>query len=150
MAGRIATTTAGNNPPAEWHHGNQVAWNFEAGNVRFGTTSDALVLAKIPSGATVLDFFTRFATLDAQSTVRAELQDPRNGALLAVIAAAATASTGGGGGLSLRPGIGSQLPYTLSLSDDAAVRYANLVLNVQSGTETTSVSVAGYVSYASR
>lgn len=104
------------------------------------TVSSAVVLCKIPNHAIVYD--AAYGCAGATAAVTATLLELRVGS---TAIAATTSANQATAGLN-RSGL---LPYKVSLSDDAALQYAILRLQVTTaGTATTSLSIAGYVAYS--
>lgn len=103
------------------------------------TASSAVVLCKIPNKAIIFD--AAYACAGATATVTAALLELRvNGVAIAATTSANQATAGLN-----RSGL---LPYKVSLSDDAALQYAVLSLMcTTAGTASTSLSIAGYVTY---
>lgn len=148
MAARTLTYTPNWGSVRQLHAGNStVAWDFNSGTGKFGTLSDVLLLGKIPNGAILTQKNVRLGVTGA-AAVHYQLQllaVESNGAyslitnLMASITASPTAAV-----------YTDVIPYKLSLSDDRAVQYAVLALNVSTGaTETVSTSIQGFVDYIS-
>lgn len=148
MAAVTMTYTANmSTSPKAVHVGvNQVAFSFNSGATKFGTLSDMVLLAKIPSGALITSKTVRMGATGATAGPNYQLQ------LLAIdslgtftlvttlmdsLTASATAQA-----------FTDSQPYKLSLSDDRAVQYAVLVLNASTGASATvSQSIQGVVNY---
>ncbi len=148
MAARTLTYVNFLTGPKAAHIGvNSVPFDFNSGATKFGTLSDMALLAKIPNGAVITDMnmiigakkqdgaaYTAGLVLlavDAQGTY-SQIQ-----VLIASMTATAAAVT-----------FNNYLPYKLSLSDDRAIKYAVLALNVTTGaSETVSTSFQGSVKY---
>lgn len=148
MAARTLTNVNYNAGPKQVHVGlNAVAWDFNSGATKFGTLSDMVFLAKIPNGALITDqdviigakkqdgaAYTAGLILLAVEALGTLSQ-------LAVLIPSMTATTAA-------VVFTSKIPYKLSLSDDRAVKYAVLALNVTTGaSETASVSIQGGIKY---
>ena len=114
------------------------------GATKFGTTSDMILLAKIPHGCTIhsaaVDFFTKSDTAVVVELIAI------TGSTVATQAVARTVTFSGTGGIATIRGGGAQV--LISCSDNDTVRHGWLALNVNSGTETVSVSIAGHVLYS--
>ena len=104
------------------------------------TVSSAVVLCKIPNHAIIYN--AAYTCAGATAAVTATLLELRvNGTAIAATTSANQATAGLN-----RAGL---LPYKVSLSDDAALQYAVLSLQVTTaGTASTSLSIAGYVEYS--
>ncbi len=132
-------TTNMSNAPRQNHGDNVVVFSKSLG--QFHTTvSSAIVLCKVPNHAIIYD--AAYACAGATAAVTATLLELRvNGAAIAATTSANQATAGLN-----RAGL---LPLKVSLSDDAAVQYAIVSLQVTTaGTASTSLSVAGYIAYS--
>lgn len=147
MAARTLTYTINMAaPPRGLHVGmNVIPFDCNSGATKFGTLSDVFLLGKIPNGALITDVNIRFG---AQASAAAHaalvlLGTDAGGTfttvstLIGSMTASLTAAT-----------FSSYVPTKLSLSDDRAVQYAVLALNVTTGaSETVSFSFQGVVKY---
>jgi len=126
----------------------EVSFDFNTGATKLGTASDAVMLAKIPSGVEITGMWIRYTTKsDTQQIARVDLLDA-SGTLLCNVIATFTVSATSGIALVQAGGAANSIPYKLSLSDDAALQYARLALVFVSGSETVSASLAGVVRYS--
>ena len=150
MAARTMTYTVNMSAQPRMTHvgANVVAWDFNSGATKFGTISDVVLLGKIPSGALITSQNIRFGLSPmtaggahyALELLAVEAQGTFSlwATLIASMTATATAVCT----------FESFIPKKVSLSDDRAVQYVVLALNVTTGaTETVSVSTQGFVHY---
>ena len=121
-----------------------VGFGKNFGATAWGTTSDMLLLAKIPHGCSVHDAAVNFHS-KADTAGIAELI-LITGSTVAVDKVARTLTFSSTGGPATIRGSGLQL--VVSCSDTDTIRYGWLALNIISGTQTVSVSVGGYVLYS--
>jgi hypothetical protein len=148
MAARTMTYTinmAGS--PKGVHRGlNVIPFDFNSGATKFGTLSDMVLLGKVPNGALITDVDIRFGAAK-QDNFHAALILMAVDALgtfstIATLIGSMTASS------TAAAVFKSVIPTKLSLSDDRAVQYAVLALNVTTGpSETVSISFQGSVKY---
>ena len=133
-------------PPKGSHIGlNVLPFDCNSGATKFGTLSDVFLLGKIPNGALITDVDIRFG---AQGTAAAHCALVLLGidaagtyttlaTLIGSMTASATAAV-----------FSSRVPTKLSLSDDRAIQYAVLALNVTTGgSETVSFSFQGVTKF---
>lgn len=121
-----------------------VSFAYNSGATKFGTVSDALFLAKIPHGATIHDMVLRYhQKADTQFVGQVLLRTGSTSAEQIVVDTFTASATGGA--VTVR---GNGFPRLNSHSDADTVRHGTLILNVQVGTETVSVSLAGTVFYS--
>lgn len=132
-------TTGMSNPPRSNPVGDTTVVFSKTLSQFHATVSSAVVLCKIPNHAIIYD--AAYACAGATAAVTASLLELRvNGVAIAATTSANQATAGLN-----RSGL---LPYKVSLSDDAALQYATLSLMcTTAGTASTSLSIAGYVTY---
>lgn len=132
-------TTGMSNTPRKNNGDNVVVFSKTLGQFH-GTVSSAIVLCKIPNHAIIYDGAYKCA--DATAAVTATLLELRvNGVAIAATTSANQATAG--------LNRANLLPYKVSLSDDAALQYAVLSLQVTTaGTASTSLSVGGFIAYS--
>lgn len=151
MAARTLTYTVNMQAtPKQVHVGtNTLAFDVNSGATKFGTLSDMALLGKIPNGALITS---------ADLVLGAKKQD--GAAYHAVMVLLAVDALGTYSTIATLVGsltataaavtLSNKVPYKLSLSDDRAVQYAVLALNVTTGaSETASISFQGSVTYVS-
>ena len=149
MAARTLTYTINMAAPAKAYHVglNVIPFDCNSGATKFGTVSDVFLLGKIPNGALITDVNIRLGA-NAGTAAHCALVLLGIDALgtfttMATLIASMTGSTAAAL-------FSSYVPTKLSLSDDRAVQYAVLALNVTTGlTETVSFSFQGVVKYLS-
>lgn len=147
MAARTLTYTIQmSQPPKRVHTGtNTIPFNITIPTA-FGTLSDMYLLGKVPNGALVTDADVRFG-ITPQQAVHAALILMAVDALgtfstIATLIGSMTATQTAATTFSTR------IPMKVSLSDDRAVQYAVLALNVTTGaSESASFSFQGSVKY---
>ena len=129
-------TTGLSNSPRALHAGDTLVAFTKTTSQFHATLSSAVLLAKIPNKATIIDAFVRFA--DTTGAVTAAVLDLKVGATslgMSLTVAAGTARA-------------TNLPIKVSLSDDAAIQYALLRLDcTTAGTASSSLSLCGWISY---
>ena len=114
----------------------------------FGTLSDMYLLGKVPNGALVTDADIRFG-ITPNAAVHAALILMAVDALgtfstIATLIGSMTATS------TAATTFSSRIPQKVSLSDDRAVQYAVLALNVTTGaSETVSLSFQGSIKFLS-
>lgn len=124
---------------------------FNSGGTASMAANDVILCCKIPTGATIIDMLCRIGhKADTQATVNffiAKVNDGPSTAIATFGSSGALSATGGT--VLFRPTTASGfLPGTkISLSDDAAVQYALLKINISAGTTTTSMSFGGIVMF---
>lgn len=133
------STTGMSNPPRQNNGDNVVV--FSKTLSQFHTTaSSAVLLCKIPNHAIIYD--GAYSCAGATAAVTATLLEMRVGATAIAATTSANQATAGLNRINL-------LPLKVSLSDDAALQYAILRLQVTTaGTASTSLSIAGYIAYS--
>lgn len=103
------------------------------------TASSAIVLCKIPNHAIIFD--AAYGIANVTAAVTASLVELRVGSTAIAVTTSVNQATTGYNRATL-------LPIKVSLSDDAATQYAVLSLMcTTAGTVSTSLSLAGYISY---
>ncbi len=150
MAARTLTITANMAAsPKALHAGEScIAWDFNSGATKFGTLSDVLLLGKIPNGALITTQNLRFGAAPqagggAHYALELLAVESRGTfSLWATLIASMTSTS------TAACTFQSFIPKKVSLSDDRAVQHVVLALNATTGaTETTSVSIQGFVKY---
>lgn len=126
---------------------NVLPFDCNSGATKFGTLSDVFLLGKIPNGALITDCDVRLGanagTAAHCALVLLGIDAAGTFTTLATLIASMTGSTAAAV-------FSSHVPTKLSLSDDRAVQYAVLALNVTTGlTETVSFSFQGVVKFLS-
>jgi hypothetical protein len=147
MAARTLTYTINMSAPAKGAHIglNVLPFDCNSGATKFGTLSDVFLLGKIPTGALITDVDIRFGANGAAATHCALTLLATDAAGTFTTIATLIGSMTGSATAAL---FSSHVPTKLSLSDDRAVQYAVLALNVTTGaTETVSFSFQGVVKY---
>lgn len=149
MAARTLTYTINMCCPAKGAHIglNVLPFDFNSGASKLGTLSDMVLLGKIPNGALITDVDIRFGANLAAATHCSLLLLATDAAgtfsSVATLIASMTSST-------TAALFSMHVPTKLSLSDDRAIQYAVLALNVTTGaSETVSFSFQGVVKYLS-
>ena len=109
---------------------------------------DVVLCCKIPNRAMVLDAAIRVGhRADTQATVNFFLAKDSDGSATAIAQLGTQVLSATGGAQMFRPST-TWTPTRISLSDDAAIQHVFLKASVQAGTTTTSMTLAGYISYA--
>ena len=148
MAAATLTYTANMSEPSRAIHAgvNALTFSFNSGATKIGTTSDVILLGKIPNGATVVEGWISGST--GATSQKWQLSAVNSGDF-----------TKSGGTLLLGDTAGTMTVVTgavrfnllqakrVSLSADATVASAILYLNCLAGTETVSVSLQGCIMY---
>jgi hypothetical protein len=146
MATTFTYTPAWNQPKSP-HTGLQtvaVDWLI-GGTNKFGSISDVALLAKIPNGAVVVDWKFNFTTLAESQVMSLVLLAVESGGTYSVYATLDSTLTSSATAAIQSTGY---RPIKVSLSDDRAVQYVALALNVTAGTSgTVSFSTYGNLSY---
>jgi hypothetical protein len=148
MAARTLTYTINMAaPPKKLHVGlNTVAWNINTGTQAFGTLSDMYLLGKVPNGALITDADFRFG-VTTQQAVHAALVLLVTDAL-GTLSAHATVIGSMTATQTAATTFSSRIPLKVSFSDDRAVQYATLALNVTTGgSESASFSFQGNIKF---
>lgn len=146
MAARTLTYTIQMSAPPKKVHiaENVIPFNIVTGT--FGTLSDMYLLGKIPNGALITGADIRFG-ITPQAAVHSALILLATDALgtfstIATLIGSMTASS------TAATTFNTRIPTKVSLSDDRAVQYAVLALNVTTGaSESASFSFQGSVKY---
>ena len=147
MAARTLTYTINMSaPPKGAHIGlNILPFDCNSGTTKFGTLSDVFLLGKIPNGALITDVDIRFGANAAAAAHCALLLLATDGSGTFSSVATLIGSMTSSNTAAL---FSSHVPTKLSLSDDRAVQYAVLALNVTTGgSETVSFSFQGVVKF---
>ena len=127
MATLTATTFA--QPPRILHTGViSVSGSYNSGTTEFSASATTVFLCKIPNKATILDVIEHHTTGAATCPVDIGI----DGTLSAFVSQATQASI-------TRATVGANMPYTVSLSDDAAANYSILKATYTAGTATASL-----------
>lgn len=148
MAAATLTYTANMAEPSRAVHAgiNAICFSFNSGATKIGTTSDVILLGKIPNGCTVVDGWIAGNTAATSQKWQLSAVHPN-------------AFGTSGGTLLLGDAAGTMTVVTgvvrfnllqakrISLSADATVASAVLYLNCLAGTETVSVSLQGALFY---
>ncbi len=135
MATLTATTYA--QPPRNLPSGViSVSGSFASGATSIDASATTVFLCKIPNKATILDLFEHHTTGAATCPVDIGI----DATLSAFVSGGAQAGV-------LRGSVGANLPYTVSLSDDAAANYSTLKATYTPGTATASLKVNFSVYY---
>jgi hypothetical protein len=147
MAARTLTYTLNMAMPAKssFHGLNILPFDCNSGATKFGTLSDVFLLGKVPNGALIIDTDIRLgANLAAAahcSLVLLGIDALGTFTTIATLIASMTSSL-------TAAVFSSHVPTKLSLSDDRAVQYAVLALNVTTGgSETVSFSFQGVLKF---
>lgn len=140
MVAAVTYTAAGMASPPRAHAVGETTVVFSKSITQFhATVSSAVLLCKIPNKAIIFD--AGYKSADATAAVTAALLELRVGSAAIGVTTSANQAVAGMNRATL-------LPLKVSLSDDAAVQYAVLSLNcTTAGTASTSLSLAGFVSY---
>lgn len=119
--------------------------NFTSGNVTFGGAGDQMRLARIPNGARILSVIgdVQCAATSVQGALNLMRVDGNGTLSVMALLASASVVTAGGPIATGRP----NLPYKVSLSDNAAIQYAMLAIVASGGSQSTSFSINGAVLY---
>lgn len=131
--------------PRTNHHSGVTSFAFASGNVTYGGAGDQLRLARIPNQARILSIVgdVQCAATSVQGAIGI-YEVLASGTLSArATLASLSAITAGGAFATGR----LNMPYKVSLSDDAAVQYAMLAAVASGGTQSTSFSLNGAVLY---
>lgn len=107
-----------------------VSGSYNSGATEISASATTIFLCKIPNKATILDFIEHHTTGAASCPVDYGI----DGTLSAFATALTQASIS-------RATVGANLPYTVSLSDDAAVNYSIFKATATPGTATASVKI---------
>ena len=141
------TCTAYSGPIQTSHNGAPVIVPFRKSSVatKYGTAGDTVLLAKIPTGALLVDavVFKNGPATAVVSDLVIWNGDGTSGTTTLIT----SISAGGGVGVTFHLDGAYMGNYRVSMSDDNALRYATLALRATSGSETVSLEVAGYVMY---
>lgn len=147
MAARTLTYTINMSaPPKGAHIGlNVIPFDFNSGATKFGTLSDVVLLGKVPNGALLTDYSVNLgANAGAATHCSLVLLGTDAGGTFTTLATLIGSMTGSTAAATFT----KHIPYKLSLSDDRAVQYAVLALNVTTGaSETVSFSFQGIAKY---
>ena len=123
----------------------QLAFHFNSGATAFGTTSDVVLLGKVPNGALITDKNLRIGAQGNANFSVLLLAVEANGTYstyASLFAAAVTASQ------TAAQVFSDVQPVKVSLSDDRAIQYTVLALNCTSGASATaSFSLQGFIQY---
>lgn len=147
MAATTLTYTIGMQAqPKAPHTGvTSLAWNYNSGALKLGTLSDTVLLGRIPNGALLLTSECFFGISTAGATHYALMAYVTDA--LGTLSAYATligSMTASLTAANFRTGV----PLKISLSDDRAIQYVTLALNVTTGASATvSTSFQGHVLY---
>ena len=115
------------------------------GTNKFGTASDVALLGKIPSGAVITDWYLNFTTLSESAVMSLVLLATESGGTFSVYATLESTLTASATAAITSVGY---RPVKVSLSDDRAVQYVTLALNVTAGASgTVSFSTYGQLRY---
>lgn len=150
MASTYTAATAFNSPHAP-HTGVQAQlFRYSSGSTQIGTSSDVVILCKIPNDATLLDVRARVvARNDGGAELRVYLThaEPRSQtSTLAVLGSLSVSVTVGTLQFTPSPGFA---PFRLSITDAYALQYAWLkIMWINAASATASFSIDGYVMYA--
>lgn len=149
MASTYTAATAVPQPRAP-HTGLQAAvFRYSSGQTMIGTSSDVVVLCKIPNTATVLDMRARVVSRnDGGGELRMYLTHGKTASettTLAVISSLSVSVTVGT--LRMEPAAGFA-PFRLSITDATSIQYAWLKIMWLNSTATASFSIDGYITYA--
>jgi hypothetical protein len=144
MATVTVTCQASLDQPRDNYRGALVGKKFSSGNVTFGAGTDVMRLAKLPHGATVVDVVgdVQCAATSVQGVLVVS-EVLASGTLSTRATLCSISAVTAGGPIKT----GRFVPYTISLSDDAAVQHAMLAIVVSGGTQSTSFSILGTVVY---
>lgn len=147
MAARTLTYTLNMSAsPKGAHLGlNVLPFDCNSGASKFGTLSDVFLLGKVPNGALITDADIRFGANLAAAThcslVLLGIDAAGTFTTVATLIASMTSSV-------TAAIFSSRVPTKLSLSDDRAIQYAVLALNVTTGgSETVSFSFQGVLKF---
>ena len=141
------TCTAYSGPIRSSHDGSPVIVPFRKSSVavKFGTLGDTVLLAKIPTGALIVDAFVQTSSPATAGVANLVIW---NGDGTSGTTTLITSLSSGAAGAFKHLDLGYTANYRVSMSDDNAIRYATLALrSCETGSETVSLEVAGYVMY---
>ena len=143
MANNTTLTASAYSVLRENHVGvTTVRFTKSALTTKYGTAGDTILLAKIPTGALLLDgrIYGKADDLNVSALV---VWNGNGGSGTTTLITSFSVADGGSSVASFDiPG-----NYRISMSDDNAIRYATLALRNTSGSETTSYVVTGYIMY---
>ncbi len=135
MATLTATTFA--QQPRIVHNGViSVSGSFNAGSTEISASATTIFLCKIPNKATILDFVEHHTSGAGTCPVDYGI----DGTLSAFASQVTQASVN-------RASVGANIPYTVSLSDDATVNYSIFKATATPGTATASLKINFTVYY---
>ncbi len=141
MATLTATAAASTGVVRSVHAGVNSITATYSGSTAISPSATAILMCKIPSGSTILDVQGIVSSGAATCPFTLGINDPTTGddTNASAFATAGTVAT------VLRATKG--VPYTVSVSDDAAVQYQYVTATVTPGTTTTEVEMTVTVTY---
>lgn len=145
------TATSWHYQPLQNHEGLiSTTFNYSAASAAAGSVGDRVMLAKIPNGATIISSTLNFnsgATTNVGSLLLFKGKTASATTTLLHLTLTVTASFV----TYTHPfsAAANRIPFKVSLSEDDAVQYANVVFVFQtaSNTATTSLEISGFVNY---
>lgn len=136
MATLTATTFANVQPRNLPSRVISISGSFNSGATEISASATTIFLCKIPNKATILELIEHHTTGAATCPVDYGI----DGTLSAFISQGTQATVN-------RLSVGANIPYTVSLSDDAAVNYSILKATATPGTGTASLKIGFTVMY---